>query len=207
MDDTPATTESDQHALAEYRALKAREEAETDPRVLEAYRLQEQVAEAKERYEELKDKLHELLTSVGPYKNEFFAVSNLKRAPRKINMDLLRRNFPDLVEKAEPSEKYIITALIEEFGKPTLLNMARDHNPDEYDRNRTMSISDFDKLTGDSSKKFLYAGIAYEERWIEDKKEDLCITRLTTAIKSAPKLDPLAFCGISTAELEQGAEQ
>lgn len=167
----------------DYIAQREAERAVTDPRVIAAYELYEQIQREKDTLEEHQGKLRELLAEIGPYKNDYYTICNLKRAPRKINMALVRKNFPDLVEKAEPSEKYIIQALIEEFGKDTLLRMARDHNPEAYDNARTLSVPEFDKATGDSSKKYLYAGLAYEEKWIEDKKQPYCITYTGTSVK------------------------
>lgn len=167
----------------DYIAQREAERAATDPRVIAAYELQEQIQKEKKTLEEHQEELKEMLAEIGPYKNQYYSVCNLKRAPRKINMALVRKNFPDLVEKAEPSEKYILQALLEEFGKDTLLRMARDHDPAAYDSARTLSVPEFDKATGDSSKKYLYAGLAYEEKWIEDKTQPYCVTYLGTPIK------------------------
>lgn len=175
---TETTTDANNGNLNAYLDERNAEITTTDPRVIRAYQLQEQVKQAKAHYEDLQTELRELLSEVGPYKNDYYAVTNLKRAPRKIDMDLLRQNFPELVEKATPSDKYLIQALEEEFGKETLLKLARDHNPEEFDRARNLSISDFDKLTGDSSKAYKFVGKAYLERWIEDKSEPLTITYL-----------------------------
>ena len=178
---TDTEPQPQQQALSpveQYRAMKAADEQKTDPRVLRAYDIQDKMLVAKEQYERFKKELQELLGEIGPYSDDTYKVSNLKRAPRKIDMVLLRENMPELVEKAEPSEKYILQALLETFGKETLLRMAYDHNPKAYDEARTLSIQEFDKLTGDTSKARKFVGKAYHDRWIEDTKGELCITRI-----------------------------
>lgn len=68
------------------------------------------------------------------------------------------------------------------FGKDTLLRMAYDHDPKAYDEARTLTIKEFDKLTGDSSEERRFTGKAYREHWIEDTKGELCITRMRNPV-------------------------
>lgn len=179
-------------AIEQYMSMKLRDESGTDPRVVAAYALQERMEAAKREYESCKEELHDMLASIGPYSDDTYKISNLKRAPRKIDMTLLRENMPELLEHAEPSDKYLIQTLIKVYGRDTLLSVVKEYNPAEYEAALTLSVSEFDKLTGDSSKEFKFAGKAYHERWIEDNKEELCITRTRPALmQRVPSMHPV----------------
>lgn len=156
-------------SILDYFKEQAAIEKQTDPRVLEAWNLQEEISRGEKALAEKKNRLQELVRSIGQYDNGHYTVTDLK--PRRIiDMQLIRENFPDIFESATPSDKYLLAALEKEFGKDTLLTVARNQNPEDYDAHREITLAEFDARTKDSSKKRLHEGKAYHLKWLPGKE-------------------------------------
>ena len=155
-------------SILDYFKEQAAIEKQTDPRVLEAWNLQEEISRGEKALAEKKNRLQELVRSIGQYDNGHYSVTDLK--PRRIiDMQLIRENFPDIFESATPSDKYLLAALEKEFGKDTLLTVARNQNPEDYDAHREITLAEFDARTKDNSKKRLHEGKAYHLKWLPSK--------------------------------------
>ena len=163
------TTDLEPKSILDYFKEQAAIEKQTDHRVLEAYYLQEEITRVEKTLTETKSQLQELLKSIGQYDNGHYTVTDLK--PRRIiDMQLIRENFPDIFETATPSDKYLLAALEKEFGKDTLLKVARNQDPEDYDAHREITLAEFDARTKDSSKKRLHEGKAYHLKWLPGKE-------------------------------------
>lgn len=183
------TTES--KSIMDYFREEADQRRQTDPRVLEAYDLQEAITKVEKNLTEMKARLQEMLKNIGQYDNGHYTVTDLK--PRRIiDMQLIKENFPDIYEAAVPSDKYLLAALEREFGKDTLLKVARNQNPEDYDAHREITLGEFDARTKDSSKKRLFDGKAYHLKWLPAKEshvERIGKPLMLTAPSRYPQLD------------------
>lgn len=183
------TTES--KSIMDYFHEEAAQRRQTDPRVLEAYDLQEAITKAEKTLTEMKARLQEMLRDIGQYDNGHYTVTDLK--PRRIlDMQLIKDNFPDIYEAAVPGDKYLLAALEREFGKDVLLRVCRNQNPEDYDAHRKITLDEFDARTKDSSKKRLFEGKAYHLKWLPAKDahvERIGKPLMLTAPSRYPTLD------------------
>ena len=131
--------------------------AQTDEKVLRAYELQEAIKDAQKELDMLMDE-------IGTYGDEnFVVVTDLK--PRREfepqHLAYIRENMPEVWRVAKPDQKYIWEKLCEIYSEEELFAIVRENDPERFEGHKSLTLTEFDKITGDSSRKGLYEGRAY----------------------------------------------
>lgn len=173
--------------IEQYNAWKSEILANTDQRVIDAYMLELEIKRTEDELKGLKERRDLLLREVGPYKNPLFSVQNMKLKARKLDMSWIRANMPNLLDYAEPSDKYLLGAVTKKFGRETVLQWAKEDDPEGYQDALFLSVKTFDEKTGDSSKKRKFAGQAYHDEWVPT--DELCVS-YTAMAPRLPSFNP-----------------
>ncbi|HJJ36480.1 MAG TPA: hypothetical protein O0X27_04820 [Methanocorpusculum sp.] len=155
--------------VQDYVALQAKKFAESDPEVVALYKEQQELTQMRNTLEAREKAFAERLAALGPYTDRNFRVTDMREI-RVPNMDLIRKNFTDIWESAEPSDTYKIKALKAYLGCDKLNDMVKAIDSAEYDRQKTITLETFDKAAGDSSVKKKYLGTAYNVKFTPTKK-------------------------------------
>lgn len=160
---------SDITTVQEYVISQVTKFADSDKRIIELYKEQQKLESMRAELEAREKSFEDRLRALGPYADKNFKVTDL-RETRVPDMDLLNKNFHDIWEKSIPDDKYLMECLKSYMGSEKICGIVRAMNEEEYDRQRKITLAEFDKAAGDSSAKKKYVGTAYHLKFTPTKK-------------------------------------
>lgn len=133
---------------------------ETAPEILALWAEQKEIETLESELTARKKHFADALKTLASYADKNFRVTDVK-VVRALDMDLIRQNHPDAWDASKPGDKYLLSQLRAYFGDDKLLDLVRSMDPEKYDAERTLTLTEFDKIAGDSSAKKRHVGTAY----------------------------------------------
>lgn len=156
-------------AVQEYITAQVVKFADSPVEVIELYKEQQALESLRAELEAREKNFEERLKALGQFSDKNFRVTDM-RETRVPDNDLIRKNFPDIWNGMTPTDKYLMDCLKRYMGVEQINKVARAIDEDEYDRQKVITLAEFDKAAGDSSTKKKYIGVAYHSKFTPTKK-------------------------------------